>query len=248
MADARRRARAPLRGLRARLRRGRRAAHRAAPARDGGGHRLRAGRLRRARSASRSSSARATPSGSPRTSRTSTWRSRTPAALCWMLYPTAAALHEPATGAAQPVIAGVVASLVGFASTFALVLAGLRAVGASEARPRPGWPTLCFTMAVVGDLARRSATGSRSRSPGRRRAPRCFVAGGAVPGGYRRRARRVRGRGRADRRSPGCGARSGAGSRRSRPRSRARCWPASCSRSASRRCAARRRCRRRRCR
>ena len=52
-------------------------------------------------------------------------------------------------GAAQPVIAGVLASLVGFASTFALVLAGLRAVGASDAEAASGLATLCFTMAVV---------------------------------------------------------------------------------------------------
>jgi predicted benzoate:H+ symporter BenE len=37
---------------------------------------------------------------------------------------------ERAPGALQPIAAGVVASLVGFASMFALVLAGLRAVGA----------------------------------------------------------------------------------------------------------------------
>ena len=32
----------------------------------------------------------------------------------------------------QPVLAGVVTAVVGFASTFAVVLAGLRAVGAEE--------------------------------------------------------------------------------------------------------------------
>ena len=56
---------------------------------------------------------------------------------------------RPAAGTAQPVIAGVVASLVGFTSTFALVLAGLRAVGASEAEAASGLSTLCLAMAVV---------------------------------------------------------------------------------------------------
>jgi benzoate membrane transport protein len=55
--------------------------------------------------------------------------------------------REP--GAAQPAIAGVVASLVGFASTFALVLAGLRAVGADEAQAASGLVVLCLTMGVV---------------------------------------------------------------------------------------------------
>ena len=76
-------------------------------------------------------------------------------------------------GASQPVIAGVVASLVGFASTFALVLAGLRAVGASEAEAASGLATLCFTMSVVAiGLGLRYRI--RSRSPGPRRAPRCW--------------------------------------------------------------------------
>lgn len=52
-------------------------------------------------------------------------------------------------GAAQPVLAGVVASVVGFASTFALVLAGLRAVGAGEAQAASGLAVLCLAMGVV---------------------------------------------------------------------------------------------------
>ncbi|MEZ0294306.1 MAG: benzoate/H(+) symporter BenE family transporter [Solirubrobacteraceae bacterium] len=50
----------------------------------------------------------------------------------------------------QPVSAGVIASIVGFASTFALVLSGLRAVGATEAQAASGLTALCLGMAVVG--------------------------------------------------------------------------------------------------
>ena len=101
-------------------------------------------------------------------------------------------------GAVQPVIAGVVASLVGFASTFALVLAGLRAVGASEAEAASGLATLCFGGRGRG-LARpplppaaRDRLVHARRRPARRgrRGPR------RLPG----RARRLRRHRRADRR------------------------------------------------
>ena len=80
-------------------------------------------------------------------------------------------------------IAGVVASLVGFASTFALVLAGLRAVGASEAEAASGLATLCFTMAVVAvwlGLRYRQPIAIAWSTPG----AALLVAGGEVPGGY----------------------------------------------------------------
>jgi benzoate membrane transport protein len=89
--------------------------------------------------------------------------------------------REP--GAAQPVIAGVVASLVGFASTFALVLAGLRAVGASDAEAASGLATLCFTMAVVAiwlGVRYRQPLAIAWSTPG----AALLVAGGEVPGGY----------------------------------------------------------------
>ena len=86
-------------------------------------------------------------------------------------------------GASQPVLAGVLASLVGFASTFALVLAGLRAVGASEAQAASGLATLCLTMSVVaiwlGVRYRQPLTIAWS-TPG----AALLVAGGEVPGGY----------------------------------------------------------------
>ena len=50
----------------------------------------------------------------------------------------------------QPALAGIVASLVGFASTFALVLAGLRAVGASPDEASSGLLVLCLVMAAIG--------------------------------------------------------------------------------------------------
>lgn len=48
----------------------------------------------------------------------------------------------------QPVLAGVMAALVGFASSFAVVLAGLRAVGASPAEAGSGLLALCVTQAL----------------------------------------------------------------------------------------------------
>jgi benzoate membrane transport protein len=90
---------------------------------------------------------------------------------------------KPRAGASQPVIAGVVASLVGFASTFALVLAGLRAVGASEAEAASGLATLCFTMTVVAiwlGVRYRQPLAIAWSTPG----AALLVAGGEVPGGY----------------------------------------------------------------
>ena len=52
-------------------------------------------------------------------------------------------------GATQPVLAGVVAALVGFASTFALVLAGLRAVGADPQEAASGLVALCVLMGAA---------------------------------------------------------------------------------------------------
>jgi benzoate membrane transport protein len=49
----------------------------------------------------------------------------------------------------QPVVAGVVVALVGFASSFAIVLAGLKAVGASDAQASSGLLVLSVAMAIV---------------------------------------------------------------------------------------------------
>lgn len=50
---------------------------------------------------------------------------------------------------AQPVIAGLVTALVGFSSTFALVLTGLRAAGAGPADAASGLLVVCIAMGVV---------------------------------------------------------------------------------------------------
>lgn len=63
---------------------------------------------------------------------------------------------KPEAPLAQPVLAGVVAAVVGFASSFAIVLAGLRAVGASEAQAASGLLVLSVTMGVVGVVASRT--------------------------------------------------------------------------------------------
>ena len=51
--------------------------------------------------------------------------------------------------AVQAAIAGSVAVFVGFASSFTIVLAGLRAVGATQAQAASGLFALCVTMGVV---------------------------------------------------------------------------------------------------
>lgn len=49
----------------------------------------------------------------------------------------------------RPIIAGVVAAAVGFASSFTVVLAGLRGVGATRAEAASGLLALCLSMAVL---------------------------------------------------------------------------------------------------
>lgn len=49
----------------------------------------------------------------------------------------------------QPVLAGVVAALTGFATSFALVIAGLQAVGATAAQASSGLLALCLSIAVL---------------------------------------------------------------------------------------------------
>ncbi len=51
---------------------------------------------------------------------------------------------------AQPLLAGVVAALVGFAGSFAVVLAGLRAVGADTAQASSGLLVLSVSMGLTG--------------------------------------------------------------------------------------------------
>lgn len=53
-------------------------------------------------------------------------------------------------GVAQPALAGIVAAVVGFAGSFAIVLAGLHAVGASDAQASSGLLVLSLAMGVTG--------------------------------------------------------------------------------------------------
>ena len=56
---------------------------------------------------------------------------------------------ERVRGSLQPVLAGVVASLVGFASTFAIVLSGLRGVGATAGQAASGLLAVCVLMGLT---------------------------------------------------------------------------------------------------
>ena len=69
-------------------------------------------------------------------------------------------MREQDDGLAQPLIAGLVTSAVGFTSTFVLVLTGLRAVGADPRQAVSGLLLLCVTM---GGLA--VVLGLRFRQP-----------------------------------------------------------------------------------
>ena len=83
----------------------------------------------------------------------------------------------------QPVGAGVVASIVGFSSTFALVLQGLRAVGADEAQAASGLAALCLTMGVAGiflALRHRMPIAVAWSTPG----AALLISSGVPPGGY----------------------------------------------------------------
>jgi benzoate membrane transport protein len=86
-------------------------------------------------------------------------------------------------GALQPVLAGVVAAIVGFASTFALVLAGLRSVGADEEQAGSGLVALCLAVGVVA-----IALGLRYRMPltiaWSTPGAALLISSGEPPGGY----------------------------------------------------------------
>ena len=90
---------------------------------------------------------------------------------------------RPAPGALQPAVAGVVASIVGFASTFALVLAGLRAVGADADQAGSGLVALCLIMGVVAiglGLRYRMPLTIAWSTPG----AALLISSGEPPGGY----------------------------------------------------------------
>ncbi|GHJ18099.1 benzoate/H(+) symporter BenE family transporter [Micromonospora sp. AKA38] len=86
-------------------------------------------------------------------------------------------------GRLQPVLAGVVTALVGFASSFTVVLAGLRAVGADPAQAASGLLTLCVASgacAVWLGLRHRLPLAIAWSTPG----AALLVATGPVSGGW----------------------------------------------------------------
>ncbi|MFG1675088.1 benzoate/H(+) symporter BenE family transporter [Micromonospora sp. NPDC049282] len=86
-------------------------------------------------------------------------------------------------GRLQPVLAGVVTALVGFASSFTVVLAGLRAVGADPAQAASGLLALCVASgccAVWLGLRHRLPLAIAWSTPG----AALLVATGPVPGGW----------------------------------------------------------------
>ena len=84
---------------------------------------------------------------------------------------------------AQPLIAGLVAALIGFAGTFALVLAGLRSVGATEYEASSGLLVLTISMGLLSialSLRTRMPITIAWSTPG----AALLIASGHVAGGY----------------------------------------------------------------
>ncbi|GLZ56824.1 MULTISPECIES: benzoate/H(+) symporter BenE family transporter [Micromonospora] len=87
-------------------------------------------------------------------------------------------------GPVQPVLAGVVTALVGFASSFTVVLAGLRAAGASDAQAASGLLALCVASGLAAawlGWRYRIPMSAAWSTPG----AALLVATGAPPGGWR---------------------------------------------------------------
>ncbi|MEV4540444.1 benzoate/H(+) symporter BenE family transporter [Micromonospora echinaurantiaca] len=86
-------------------------------------------------------------------------------------------------GRTQPVLAGVVTALVGFASSFTVVLAGLRAVGATDAQAASGLLALCLASGLCAawlGLRHRLPMSIAWSTPG----AALLVATGPMPGGW----------------------------------------------------------------
>lgn len=83
----------------------------------------------------------------------------------------------------QPILSGVVAALVGFASTFAVVLAGLRAVGADADQAASGLLYVCVSMGIISiglALRLRMPVAIAWSTPG----AALLISSGAVSGGW----------------------------------------------------------------
>lgn len=90
---------------------------------------------------------------------------------------------SPARLDPQPILAGLLAALVGYASTFTLVLAGLAAVGATPAQAASGLLVLCLVQAVlniVGALRTRTPLSFAWSTPG----AAFLISLGALDGGF----------------------------------------------------------------
>ena len=86
-------------------------------------------------------------------------------------------------GRMQPVLAGAVGALVGFASSFTVVLAGLRAVGATESQAASGLLVLCVVSGLCAawlGLRHRLPLSVAWSTPG----AALLVATGPMPGGW----------------------------------------------------------------
>ena len=84
---------------------------------------------------------------------------------------------------AQPITAGVVTAFVGFASSFAVILKGLTAVGATDAQAASGLMALSIAMGIVGialSVASRMPVSAAWSTPG----AALLAATGAAPGGF----------------------------------------------------------------
>ncbi len=84
---------------------------------------------------------------------------------------------------AQPIAAGVVTAFVGFASSFAVILKGLTAVGATDAQAASGLMALSIAMGIGGialSLASRMPVSAAWSTPG----AALLSATGATPGGF----------------------------------------------------------------
>ena len=92
-------------------------------------------------------------------------------------------MPRPAASNAQPIGAGIVTALVGFGSSFPVVLAGLVAAGASQAQAASGLFSLSVAMGVAGmamSFATRMPVSSAWSTPG----AALLVATGATVGGF----------------------------------------------------------------
>lgn len=86
-------------------------------------------------------------------------------------------------GWARPVVAGLLSAIVGYASSFTLVLAGLRAVGASPAQATSGLLATCLGVGIAGAvlaLRYRMPIAIAWSTPG----AALLVGAGPVPGGF----------------------------------------------------------------